>query len=77
MKESNKSLKLLKRNQYCTILLGLLLPLFTIAVLKEDAKIVSTISAVVIVLSVFNLSYLTKIESALDGESTTNRPYES
>ncbi len=72
MNETKSSLRLLRRNLSATILLGLLLPLFTIAVLKEDATTVSLVSVVIIFLSVINLGYLKKIESALNRESTAN-----
>lgn len=64
---------LLKRNLYATLLLGLLLPPFALAVLKVDAKTISTISVIMIVLSVVNLHYLRRIESALHEESAPNR----
>lgn len=68
MKASTKALKVLKRNTYGTILLGLLLPVYA-NYSGQNVKAFSVVAAAVIIFTFLNLQYISRLEKALRKDS--------
>ncbi|CAA6691480.1 MULTISPECIES: hypothetical protein [unclassified Lentimonas] len=77
MIKTKKSLKLLRRNLYGAILLGLLLPFFFRVVVQEEVETIASVSIVMILLSAINLQYLRRIESAVQEECPSSKANEA